>query len=249
MDAREFEPFGLSHWVAMSATAVAATVLVRYMRSNATDANKHKVCVTLAVALLTAVTSDIVLTWFRYVKESTDLAAQLVIESALPFYLCDVVSIILALALITKSQRLTEIGYLWGVAGTVQGLITPTLYFDWNTPEYYAFFIQHGGVPVAALTLILGLKIVPAKGTFKRALFWSWGYIAIVFSLNLALTAIFGEKLGVFANYGFLNAKPDVGTLFDHMGPWPWYLITLQVVAFSLYALLLLPFRKSQPPL
>ena len=67
------------------------------------------------------------------------------------------------------------------------------------------------------------------KGAFKRALYWSWGYMAIVMSLNLIL----GQ------NYGFLNGIPEVRTLFDYMGPYPYYLITLQVVAFSLYYILL----------
>ena len=40
-------------------------------------------------------------------------------------------------------------------------------------------------------------------------------------------------------NYGFLNELPDPGTLFDHMGPYPYYLITLQGIAFTLYFILL----------
>lgn len=44
------------------------------------------------------------------------------------------------------------------------------------------------------------------------------------------------------------RSQPElaVGSLFDYMGPGKWYLLTLQAVAFSLYALLLLPFRKNR---
>ena len=152
----------------------------------------------------------------------------------MPLYLCDVVSFVLAYALIRRRQRWAEMGYLWGMAGTLQGLITPTLYFSWDTVEFYAFFAQHGGVPVAALTLAFGTELKPHHEAFGRAVFWSWIYMAIVYGLNWLLDA----------NYGFLNAKPGVGTLFDYMGPYPWYLLTLQVIAFTLYLLLLLPFRQ-----
>jgi uncharacterized membrane protein YwaF len=64
---------------------------------------------------------------------------------------------------------------------------------------------------------------------------WSWMYMLIVYGLNVVFQS----------NYGFLNDKPGVGTLFDYMGPYPWYLITLQAVAFALYLLLLIPFRKT----
>jgi hypothetical integral membrane protein (TIGR02206 family) len=159
---------------------------------------------------------------------------------ALPFYLCDIVSLVLGVALITRRQRWAELGYLWGMAGTVQGLITPTLYFSWDTAEYYVFFAQHGGVPVAALTLAFGTNLKPQPGAFWRAVLWSWVYIGGVYFVNLALGA----------NYGFVNHKPNVPTLFDYMGPYPWYLLTVQAIAFSLYLLLLIPFRlrKSSSP-
>lgn len=235
MDSRAFETFGVPHCAAMAVTAIAAIGMVRLNRSaTVSPETKHRANVILGIILIVAVTLDPILTWLRY-DDQPGLAPRLVRETALPLYLCDVVSIVLAIALITKRQRFAEMGYLWGIAGTVQGLITPTLYFSWDTPEYYAFFAQHGGVPVAALALAFGTPLSPQTGAFQRAVFWSWIYMAGVYGLN--------HLLG--ANYGFINGKPAVGTLFDYMGPYPWYLITLQFVAFTFYFLLLLPFRKS----
>ena len=45
-------------------------------------------------------------------------------------------------------------------------------------------------------------------------------------------------------NYGYFNGPPDAPSLLDYMGPWPWYLFTLQAVALLFFFLLLLPFRK-----
>ena len=239
MDSRQFEPFTLPHWVALGATVVAAIYMVRLNRSpSVSPRRKHRANVILGITLVTAVTLDPVLTWVRYGDEPA-LASRLTRENSLPLYLCDVVSLVLAWALIMRRQRWAEIGYLWGMAGTVQGLITPTLYWGWGHPEYYAFFAQHGGVPVAALALAFGTELKPQAGAFRRAVLWSWVYIVVVFGLNYLLKA----------NYGFLNGKPEVPTLFDHMGPYPWYLLTLQAIAFSLYLLLLIPFRQKNAAL
>jgi hypothetical integral membrane protein (TIGR02206 family) len=236
MDSRAFEMFGLPHCSAMAVSVIASIYMIRLNRSpDVSTERKHRANVILGVVLVIAVALDPILTWLRY-HHLPDVAPRLVRETALPLYLCDVVSLVLAYALITRRQRFAEIGYLWGIAGTVQGLITPTLYFSWDTPEYYAFFAQHGGVPVAALALAFGTPLRPQSGAFRRAIFWSWVYILVVYSLNWLFSA----------NYGFLNAKPAVNTLFDYMGPYPYYLITLQLVAFTFYFLLLLPFRREK---
>lgn len=230
----EFVLFGTAHIVAIFLTIASALGLSLYLRKNRSSRNEAYIRISLGYLLLTAVALDPVLTIIRF--GNTPFGWGLVERSSLPFYLCDVVSIILAVALIRKSQRLAEIGYLWGLAGTVQGLITPTLWFGWGTPEFLVFFLQHGGVPIAAVVLVWGLGITPVKGAFKRAVYWSWGYMALTMTINWSL----GQ------NYGFLNGLPEVRTLFDYMGPYPYYLITLQLIAFSLYYILLKIAPKSR---
>ncbi|MBT8037154.1 MAG: TIGR02206 family membrane protein [Verrucomicrobiae bacterium] len=235
MDSRVFTAFGVAHCTALAVTAGAAIGLVMLARSSASEKIKRRAEVSLGVLLLLSVLADPLTNWLRYAYEpggSTAQALEIMHQNSYPFYLCDVVAIVLAVALFKRSQRLAEVGYLWGVAGTFQGLITPTLYFSWDAPEYYAFFLQHGGVPVAGLLLVFGLKLRPEKGAFKRILIWSWSYMAIVIVLNALLST----------NYGFLNSKPGVPTLFDYMGPHPWYLVTVHLIAYLLFGLLLLPF-------
>ena len=238
MDSREFTSFGVAHCTALFVTAGAAVGLIRFARSGAKNKVKRRVEVGLGILLLLSVLADQLTNWLRYAygaDGSATQALEIIHQNSYPFYLCDVVAIILAIALFRRSQRLAEVGYLWGVAGTLQGLITPTLYFSWDAPEYYAFFLQHGGVPVAGLMLVFGLQLRPEKGVFKRILIWSWAYMGVVMILNTLLST----------NYGFLNGKPSVPTLFDYMGPYPWYLITLQLISYTLFGLLLLPFRKT----
>jgi hypothetical integral membrane protein (TIGR02206 family) len=225
MDAREFQPFGVSHWVAIAATLIVAGALLRWFRDPATpDARKWLVRRIFAFVLCLAVILDPILAWLRF-GAHPGTAWSIIRGNTLPLFLCDVVAVMLAFALVTGNRRLAEAGFIWSIAGTVQGLITPTLHFDWTSPEYYAFFAEHGGGPVAGLILVFGLGLVPQAGYFARMLCWSWGYMAVVMALNVLLGT----------NYGFLNGKPAVPTPLDHMGAWPIYLFTLQLVAFPLY--------------
>ena len=42
-------------------------------------------------------------------------------------------------------------------------------------------------------------------------------------------------------NYFFTMRKPDAATILDYMGPWPWYLISGQILMVFLFFLLYLP--------
>lgn len=177
--------------------------------------------------LIWPVVCDPVMVLLRY--GIGEVGWETLVESALPFYLCDVVAIILVFALRWKSVFLTEIGYLWAVAGTTQGLLTPTLHFGPDSLEFWFFFAQHGAAPLAALLLIFGYGIRPAAGAFRRAIWWSLAYLGGVMLVNWVMGA----------NYGFLNARPEIPTLLDHLGPWPWYLLSLLGLAAILYLFLL----------
>lgn len=223
----QFQCFGVSHIVAILAIIGMGFWLSRWMRQESSELKKRRVRYVFGGLLVFAVLLDPVLILNRWGLGETGW--RLFWNSALPLYLCDVVSLVTAYALFTKSPRATEVAYCWGLAGTTQGLLTPTLSYDWNTVDYYSFFLQHGGVPVAAVLLVWGMRVIPQRGAFKRMVLWSWLYMATVMLINLLI----GE------NYGFLSGKPDYPTMFDYMGPYPYYLITLQVTAFVLYYILL----------
>ena len=189
----DFQAFAVPHNLAMLTTLIVAVVLTAYARSGPDERNLKIIRYVLGALLLISVALDPVLTLVRYGVE--ELGREMVINDSLPFYLCDVVAVILAFALFTKNQRLAEIGYLWAIAGTLQGLIMPALWFDHGELEFYIFFLQHGGGPVAAIFLVWGLGIVPLKGAMRRAIYWSFGYMVVVMFINWIIGA----------NYGFLN--------------------------------------------
>jgi uncharacterized membrane protein YwaF len=46
-------------------------------------------------------------------------------------------------------------------------------------------------------------------------------------------------------NYMFIARKPNFPTLIDALGPWPWYLISLELVALAAFALVYLPYAAA----
>lgn len=153
-------------------------------------------------------------------------------ENIFPFQLCDVAALICGFALLTKKRTLCELAFLWGLTGTIQGLLTPNMPYGPESPVYWGFFLQHGVIVITALFIPLALNWRPDRWTFWRVQLWSQVY----FFSALAINAFFGT------NYGFLREKPRGASVLDYFGDWPYYLIGIQLFAIFAYLLLLLPF-------
>jgi hypothetical integral membrane protein (TIGR02206 family) len=157
------------------------------------------------------------------------------VRTSLPLALCDVALVVAAVACWWPGWLLgMELTYYWGLAGTVQAVITPDLSAGFPQLVFFQFVVGHIGIVVAALYLVVGLQIEPRPGAVPRV---------------FAITTAYALLLGVFdwatgANYMYLAAPPDRATLLSLLGPWPWYLLSATVVAFFLLVLLDLPFRR-----
>lgn len=156
----------------------------------------------------------------------------LVWDNILPFHLCDVVAVVAGFALLTRHQVLSEFTYLWGLTGTLQGLVTPNMPHEVGHPIFWSFFLQHGVVVVAAVYLPLVLQWRPTRWTLLRMILWGEAYFVFALAVNF--------KLGT--NFGFLREKPAGGSLLDHFGEWPWYLLGIQAFAIVAFLILLAPF-------
>ncbi|MCH1418941.1 MAG: TIGR02206 family membrane protein [Akkermansiaceae bacterium] len=157
------------------------------------------------------------------------------IERFIPFHLCDIAAVTAGFGILTRNPLLCELTYCWGLAGTMQALITPNLTLDFQHPFFWSFFIQHGAIVIVALYLPLAMKWKPRNGVVLRMFFWNQIYFFAALTMNWALGT----------NFGFLARKPKTATLLDHLGDWPTYLFWLQLLAILLIILLFLPFRRS----
>jgi len=156
----------------------------------------------------------------------------------LPLHLCDWATFTGVIALVTRRALAFELTWFWAMAGTTQALLTPDLAVRPPEISWYTFYLSHGGVVAAALLLTWGAGMRTRPWAAFRIFAWSQLYLATVLGLN--------GLLGT--NYGYLCAKPENPSLLDHLGPWPWYLLSLEGLALALFWLLDLPFRLTERP-
>ncbi len=153
-------------------------------------------------------------------------------RTSLPFALCDAAVLVAAVACWWQIPVLVELTYFWGLAGTLQGLVTPDLSVGFPHLVFWQYVAGHLGIVFAALFLVVGMRIVPRPFAVPRVFAITVGYTALVGVVD-ALTG---------ANYMFLRRPPGEWTLLRLLGPWPWYLLSATGVALVLLTVLDAPF-------
>jgi hypothetical integral membrane protein (TIGR02206 family) len=157
------------------------------------------------------------------------------IDNGLPLNLCDWALIALVAALLTRNQFAYELGYFWGLGGTLQGMITPDVAYDFPDPEFLFFFVEHGGIIAALLYLTLGTGLRPRAQSLVRVAIATLGYATVA--------GLADWTLGT--NYGFLRAKPAGASLLSLMSPWPWYIPELVAAGILSLMIYYLPFAAA----
>src|SRR5680860_105335 len=160
------------------------------------------------------------------------------VQASLPLALCDVALIVAAIACWWPRWLLAvELTYFWGLAGTLQAVVTPDLSAGFPQLEFFMFVVGHLGIVIAALFLVVGLRLEPRRGSVMRVFAITAAYTAFVGSFNW-LTG---------SNYMYLAAVPTHGSLLSVLGPWPWYILSAAVVALVLLLILDAPFHRRRP--
>ncbi|MHB8340279.1 MAG: YwaF family protein [Mycobacteriales bacterium] len=164
------------------------------------------------------------------------LAGTWTAAASLPLALCDVALIVAAVACWAPAPVLVELTYFWGLAGTLQAVLTPDLTAGFPHLMFFEYVVAHLGIVTAALFLVAGRGLTPRPGAVRRVYLITLGYTAFV-GLVDALTG---------ADYMFLRSSPRTWTLLRVLGPWPWYVATAAVVALALLVGLDTPFRRAR---
>jgi len=157
-------------------------------------------------------------------------------KTSLPLALCDMAALVAAAACWWRVPVLVELTYFWGLAGTLQAVITPDLNVGFPHLVFFQYTVGHLGIVLAAVFLVVGLGITPRRGAVLR-----------VFAITVGYTAFVGLIDGLTgANYMFLRSPPGEWTLLRLLGPWPWYIASAAGVALVLLVLLDAPFWRRR---
>ncbi|MFU8894469.1 MAG: TIGR02206 family membrane protein [Luteolibacter sp.] len=158
------------------------------------------------------------------------------LDNILPFHLCDVAAITAGFALLSGNRLVRKLTYFWGLAATLQALLTPAIMMGFPHPPFIMFFVHHFAVVIAAVWFPVVDGWRPRRPLWRDPLHaygWSVVYLAFAMLVN--------QLLGT--NFAFAAAPPPNPSLIDHLGPWPWYLLPMQVLGVVFFLLLALPFR------
>ncbi len=150
----------------------------------------------------------------------------------LPLQLCNMLPFAMWYTFKTKSRYLFGIFFFWIMAGTFQSLITPTLTDSFPHYESMRYWVVHGGLSFIALYGVFVMR-------------WHldiWDGIRSAIGMNILALCMTPLNLILGSNYLYLFDKPPGKTMYDLLGPWPWYILSLEGVIVVLFGLLLIPF-------
>jgi len=160
------------------------------------------------------------------------------LDNFLPLHLCDIATLTAGFALLTKRPLLAAMTYFWGIAATTQALLTPAISMGFPHFPYVMFFVQHFAIVAVAfyLPFIDGWR--PQRPIW-RAMLEIFGWSVAYHAGALLVNSLLGT------NFGFASRPPDNPSLIDHLGPWPWYMLWMQMIALVLFYLLALPWSRQ----
>ena len=149
-----------------------------------------------------------------------------------PLNLCDWAEAALLVALFSRNPYAYELGYFWGLGGTLQAMITPDVGRGFPDIQFLLFMLNHAGLIAALVYLTLGTGLRPVPKSLPRVIAGTLLYVALAGLADYALGT----------NYGFLRGKGDHVSLLTFLAPWPWYIGELVLIGLLSLAVYYAPF-------
>jgi hypothetical integral membrane protein (TIGR02206 family) len=155
------------------------------------------------------------------------------VQDTLPLNICSVMVFASAIMLAARSYPLYEFCYFLGIGAASQALINP----DLGVIQYphFLFFqtsLAHGLVVIGAVYMTVVEKLRPYPKSLLKVAAGMNAYLLVIAAVNRLLGS----------NYLFIARKPGTPSLIDLLGPWPWYILGMEVVGAAIAGLLYLPF-------
>jgi hypothetical integral membrane protein (TIGR02206 family) len=156
---------------------------------------------------------------------------------SLPLHLCGILVITCPIMLVTKSYKIFELAYFLGLGGASQAILTPDIgIYGFPHYRFYQFFVSHGLIIFSILYMTFVHKYRPNFKSFLKAFAF----------LNLILPMVGIINFITGGNYFFIARKPETASVIDFLGPWPWYIISLEAIGFIMLLIPYLPIAISK---
>ena len=216
--------FGPAHLAIVASVPASAAVLSWITSRHPGSAKAMRFGLAVAVAAAA-------LSWYAY----RFAAEHVQLPQGMPLELCDFSFGLTVFALLTLRRRAFDLAYYWGVGGAGMAMLTPSITTPLGSFPAVVFFVRHGTVIVSILYLLWTRQARPSRN--------SWWFALLVLNACAVLVGIVDYLTG--RNYMYLRAKPPTVSLFDLLGPWPWYLLASEFIAAVIFLLMYWPFRSA----
>ena len=220
-----FAPFGMAHLIGIAMTIVVPCGFAAISRRAKSVLLDRTFSAAIAALLIINYIGYIIFRVHQGAVEWTEM---------LPMQLCDWTMFIVIIALATGGRRSwLEVGYFWGIGGSLQAILTPNLQFGFPDFRFLSFFADHCGIVAGVLYLMISRRFRPDFRSVWRTLMWS--------EIYLVVTLLVDRLTGV--NYGFLLHKPEAFSILSYLADWrPLYILQMNGLALVFFALLYAPF-------
>ncbi|MGD8189904.1 TIGR02206 family membrane protein [Brevibacillus ginsengisoli] len=222
-----FRLFSLPHLVAL-AVCLAVSILIYLFRKRLQETITDRLVryILAGLLLLTEIFFQLWHLWTGYWSSAYTL----------PLQLCSVSLLFSIWMLLTNSYRLFEITYFIGLGGAASAMFTPELFYPFPHVRFFHFFIAHAAIIWASLYMTWVKQYQPTLVSIWKTMGLLNGLLVVALIVNK----------GTGGNYMFVSHKPGNPSLIDYLGPYPWYILSLEVVAVVIFFLLYLPFVISR---
>jgi len=218
-----FKIFSTSHFMGLLVIALINVVLIYWLKNHKDEHRDKIIRYTLAVMLIL---QELSLNLWRF------SCGQWRMGTSLPLHLCGAAIVLGAVMLVNKNYRLYELVYFWGLGGAIQALLQPDIFYPFPHYRFFQFFVSHGLIVTASLYSTFSFNYRPQFKSIFR----------VFLITNIYMVFIAGFNYLFDGNYLFICHKPETASLIDFFGPWPWYVLVLEVVGLVSFIIYYSPF-------
>jgi hypothetical integral membrane protein (TIGR02206 family) len=218
-----FVMFGRDHWLGLAAIALFCLLIVLFRAQFSLQIRPY---IRWGLVVLIYLCEG---SWHVWKLVNADWSIQVM----LPFWLCSVTSWTMPLLLVVRSQRYYEWAYFMGIIGATMALLTPDLMiYGFPHFRFIEYFTLHGLLVIAVvyMTAVEGFR--PTCRSLPR--------VIVVANLYWVFCGLINSLIG--SNYLYTAGKLPTPSLLDWLGPWPWYLVSMEGLGLLFCLLLYLPF-------
>ncbi len=153
----------------------------------------------------------------------------------LPLHLCSLALILALINSFAQNSAIFQLLYFWGV-GAIFAIATPDIREGFRDLVTLSFFVTHFFIVLSVIYTTIFFKFRPSK----------MGLVLSFIILNILALGIFYLNKQLGTNFLYINALPSTLTFLDVLGPWPYYIISVEAIYLLLSFILYYPFRKKR---